>query len=155
MKTIETMIQATLALHPEIRLVILFGSLATGQGHHGSDVDLAIDAGQPLEVNAKMSLMAELAECTGRPVDLIDLQTVGEPLLGQILKAYPEPFDEKVHSGWKMASKQKASDAAGKKYDKAARAQFAKLAAKFPNTPWAVLSKRENLTALGLDWQAY
>ena len=76
-------------------------------------------------------------------------------LLGQILKAYPEPFDEKVHSGWKMASKQKASDAAGKKYDKAARAQFAKLAAKFPNTPWAVLSKRENLTALGLDWQAY
>ena len=42
-------------------------------------------------------------------------------LLGQIRKAYPEPFDEKVHSGWKMASKQKASDAAGKKFDKAAR----------------------------------
>ncbi len=30
--------------------------------------------------------MAALAECTGRPVDLIDLQTTGEPLLGQILK---------------------------------------------------------------------
>jgi hypothetical protein len=76
-------------------------------------------------------------------------------LLGQILKAYPEPFDEKVNTGWKMAAKQKASDAAGKKFDKAARAQFAKIAEKFPNTPWAVLSKRENLTALGLDWQAY
>jgi len=86
MKTIETMIQATLAPHPEIRLAILFGSLATGQGHRDSDVDLAIDAGQPLEIKAKMSLMTQLAECTGRAVDLIDLQTVGEPLLGQILK---------------------------------------------------------------------
>ena len=86
MTTIETMIQAILAQHPEIRLAILFGSLATGRGHHDSDVDLAIDAGQPLEIKAKIALMAQLAECTGRPVDLIDLQTVGEPLLGQILK---------------------------------------------------------------------
>jgi len=76
MTTIETMIQAILAQHPEIRLAILFGSLATGQGHRDSDV----------EIKAKMSLMEELAECTGRPIDLIDLQTIGEPLLGQILK---------------------------------------------------------------------
>ncbi|MDP2785736.1 MAG: nucleotidyltransferase domain-containing protein [Sulfurimicrobium sp.] len=86
MTAIETMIQATLAQHPEIRLAILFGSLATGDGHHESDVDLAIDAGLPLEMQAKMSLMAEIAESTGRPVDLIDLRTIGEPLLGQILK---------------------------------------------------------------------
>lgn len=86
MTTIETMIQDTLAPYPEIRLAILFGSLAAGQEHQDSDVDLAIDAGQPLEIKAKMLLMAQLAECTGRPVDLIDLQTVGEPLLGQILK---------------------------------------------------------------------
>ena len=76
-------------------------------------------------------------------------------LLGQILKAYPEPFDEKIHSGWKMAAKQKAADAVGKKFDKAARALLTKMIEKYPNTPWAVLSKRENLTALGLDWQAY
>jgi len=86
MTTIETLIQAILAPHPEIRLAILFGSLAAGQGRYESDIDLAIDAGQPLEIEAKMSLMAELAECTGRPVDLIDLRTIGEPLLGQILK---------------------------------------------------------------------
>ena len=86
MTIIETLIHAALAPHREIRLAILFGSLATGQGHYESDVDLAIDAGQPLEIQAKMSLMAELAECTGRPVDLIDLLTIGEPLLGQILK---------------------------------------------------------------------
>jgi predicted nucleotidyltransferase len=86
MTSIETLIQVALAPHPEIRLAILFGSLATGQGRYDSDVDLAIDAGQPLEIQAKMALMEELAERTGRPVDLIDLRTIGEPLLGQILK---------------------------------------------------------------------
>jgi predicted nucleotidyltransferase len=86
MTSIETLIQVALAQHPEIRLAILFGSLAAGQGRYDSDVDLAIDAGQPLETEAKMALMAELAERTGRPVDLIDLRTIGEPLLGQILK---------------------------------------------------------------------
>lgn len=86
MITIETLIQTTLAPHPEVRMAILFGSLATGHGHHDSDVDLAIDTGKPLETNVKMLLMTELAECTGRPVDLIDLWIVGEPLLGQILK---------------------------------------------------------------------
>lgn len=86
MNTIETMIQTTLVQHPEIRLAILFGSMATGEGNYESDVDLAIDAGQPLEANVKISLMAEIADSTGRPVDLIDLRTIGEPLLGQILK---------------------------------------------------------------------
>ena len=33
-----------------------------------------------------MALIAELAGRIGRPVDLVDLQTAGEPLLGQILK---------------------------------------------------------------------
>jgi predicted nucleotidyltransferase len=86
MKTIETMIRATLAPYPEVRLAILFGSLALDQGRYDSDVDLAVDAGQPLEIKKKMALMEELAEHIGRPVDLIDLQTIGEPLLGQILK---------------------------------------------------------------------
>lgn len=86
MKTIETMIRATLAPYPEVRLAILFGSLARRQGRYDSDVDLAVDAGQPLEIETKMALMEELAELFGRPIDLIDLQTVGEPLLGQILK---------------------------------------------------------------------
>jgi hypothetical protein len=32
-----------------------------------------------------MALIGELAERVGRPIDLIDLRTVGEPLLGQIV----------------------------------------------------------------------
>jgi hypothetical protein len=33
-----------------------------------------------------MALISELARRTGRPVDLVDLHAVGEPLLGQILR---------------------------------------------------------------------
>jgi uncharacterized protein len=79
-------VRALLARRPQIRLAILFGSLATGRGHKDSDIDLAIDIGRPLTANEKMSLVSELAEQTGRPVDLVDLQTVGEPLLGQVLQ---------------------------------------------------------------------
>src|SRR4051812_23299614 len=32
-----------------------------------------------------MALISDLAEATGRSIDLVDLQTAGEPLLGQIL----------------------------------------------------------------------
>lgn len=42
MTPIETSIQAALARHPEIRLAILFGSLATGEARPDSDVDLAL-----------------------------------------------------------------------------------------------------------------
>ena len=83
--SIENAIRAALAPHSGIRLAILFGSLAAGRGRPESDVDLAIDAGKPMEFEEKMSLIGRLAESTGRPIDLIDLRTVGEPLLGQIL----------------------------------------------------------------------
>ena len=75
----------TLARHPELALAIVFGSVARGAEDADSDVDLAVQAAGPLGAKLKMALVAELAEATGRAVDLIDLCTVGEPLLGQIL----------------------------------------------------------------------
>jgi predicted nucleotidyltransferase len=71
---------------PEIRLAILFGSLATGRERRESDLDLAVDAGRALTVEEKMALISRLSERFGRPVDLVDLSRVGEPLLGQILR---------------------------------------------------------------------
>ena len=41
---------------------------------------------QPLDAPFKMSLIQRLAEASGRPVDLIDLKTTGEPLLGEIIR---------------------------------------------------------------------
>ena len=79
-------ILAALDTQPGIRLAILFGSLAAGRERADSDLDLAVDAGHHLTASEKLALMAELAERTGRPVDLVDLHTVGEPLLGQILR---------------------------------------------------------------------
>ena len=79
-------ILAAIDTQPEIRLAILFGSLAAGRERGESDVDLAVDAGRRLTAGEKLTLITELAEQTGRPVDLVDLQAVGEPLLGQILR---------------------------------------------------------------------
>ena len=73
-------------LHPEIKQVILFGSLARGNFRQESDVDLAIALEHVLGASEKQRLLEEVAVVVGRPVDLIDLKVVGEPLLGQILR---------------------------------------------------------------------
>lgn len=77
---------AALSTQPEIRLAILFGSLAGGRERTDSDVDLAVDIGRRLATDEKLALVTELAKRTSRPVDLVDLRAVGEPLLGQILR---------------------------------------------------------------------
>lgn len=84
--SLEQNVLAAIRTQPEIGLVILFGSLARGQAHAQSDLDLAVDAGRPLTASEKMALINELAVRTGRPIDLLDLRAIGEPLLGQILR---------------------------------------------------------------------
>lgn len=83
---LESTIAGILATQPELELVILFGSAVTSHTRVDSDIDLAVDAGHCLSANEKMTLISVLAEGIGRPVDLIDLRSVGEPLLGQILR---------------------------------------------------------------------
>ena len=68
-----------------VRLAVLFGSLAQGEGDRDSDLDLAIGADRPLNTHEKIQLIAVLAEALGRPVDLVDIYLAGEPLLGQIV----------------------------------------------------------------------
>ena len=84
-ESIDKQIRDVLERHNAIRLALLFGSLAKGTAHYESDVDLAVGADHPLDVHETINLISDLAEVTGRPVDLIDLSTVGEPLLGQII----------------------------------------------------------------------
>ncbi len=75
-----------LELDPEIKLAILFGSCAKGTAKLESDIDLAIKLNTPLSANKKIQIIQLIAQIIGRPVDLIDLQTVGQPLLSQIIK---------------------------------------------------------------------
>jgi predicted nucleotidyltransferase len=81
----ETTIRRVLERHPHIRLAILFGSFATGHIRPDSDLDVAVDAGRPITADKKMKLIEDLAIEIGRPIDLIDLHTAGEPLLGRIV----------------------------------------------------------------------
>ena len=67
-------------------LVLVFGSVAQGRERADSDLDIAVAARQPLILVERMNIIAALAEQTGRPVDLIDLYGVADPLLGQIVR---------------------------------------------------------------------
>jgi predicted nucleotidyltransferase len=85
-KTIDALIRKVMDKHPDIRLSILFGSCARNGAGTGSDLDLAVSADAPLDSASKMKLIEDLAEATGRPVDLVDLRSAGEPLTGEILR---------------------------------------------------------------------
>lgn len=69
-----------------VQLMIVFGSCANGTPRIDSDLDIAIAMDQPLSVQQHIDTIGALALVTGRPIDLIDLRTVGEPLLGQIMQ---------------------------------------------------------------------
>jgi uncharacterized protein len=72
--------------HPTISVALLFGSCATGTQTFDSDIDVAMLEENPISSDYKIKLVEELALATGRAIDLIDLRTAGQPLLGQILK---------------------------------------------------------------------
>lgn len=83
--TTDRLIAGVLSRHPRISLAVLFGSLASGGARPDSDLDLAVGAATALTAAERIALIDDLAERIGRPVDLVDLARVGEPLLGQIL----------------------------------------------------------------------
>ena len=71
--------------YPFIKLVLLFGSMANNRAKFDSDLDLAVYAERALTQDEKVHLIEALAQSFMRPIDLIDLHEVGEPLLGQII----------------------------------------------------------------------
>jgi uncharacterized protein len=80
------LIQAVLVRFPTLVLAIVFGSVAQGRQRADSDLDIAVAAHQALTAAQKIEIMSALAAQTGRPIDLIDLKVVAEPLLGQIVR---------------------------------------------------------------------
>jgi len=82
----DEQLRLVLARFPSLVLALVFGSYAKGSQRADSDLDIAVQARQALTVTEKMALISALAEQTGRPIDLIDLKAVSEPLLGQIVR---------------------------------------------------------------------
>lgn len=82
----DASLRDVLAGFPGVVLAFIFGSVAQGRATRDSDLDMAVATRQALSADQKMALIAALAARTGRPIDLIDLNTVGQPLLGQIVR---------------------------------------------------------------------
>lgn len=78
-------IRQALSSYPDLKLVVLFGSLARGSETPDSDLDVAVQSDGPLSVEQKMEMTSALALAFNRPVDLIDLHSVGQPLLSEIM----------------------------------------------------------------------
>lgn len=83
---IDAQLKEVLGHFPHITLAILFGSVASGTPRADSDLDIAVSGNAALTADEKLAMITALADCTGRPVDLIDLSVAAEPLLGQILR---------------------------------------------------------------------
>ena len=84
--SVQAQMRTVLADFPDITLALLFSSVASGRARSDSDLDIAVLARHPLGVAPHIALTQALAEKTGRPIDLIDLATAPEPLLGQIVQ---------------------------------------------------------------------
>jgi uncharacterized protein len=78
-------IKYVMARHPSVVLAILFGSMATDQARNDSDLDIAVACSTPMTAQTHIAIVEDLAMALGRPVDLIDLDRIHNPLLQQIL----------------------------------------------------------------------
>lgn len=70
---------------PEVRIAIVFGSIAAGRQKPDSDLDLGVAGPRALSATEKVELVGALAQSTGRAIDLVDLTTATGPLLSRIL----------------------------------------------------------------------
>lgn len=83
---IQSELREALARAADLRLAMLFGSVARGEARANSDVDVAVLADHALTANERIRLIDSISQATGRAVDLVDVMTAGPLLLGEILR---------------------------------------------------------------------
>jgi len=85
---IDDLLKKWLQGHSEIELAMLFGSYAKGTATQSSDVDIALQLsdGGVICAEKKMAYLNQLSQIVDTMVDIVDLRTVGQPLLAQIMK---------------------------------------------------------------------
>lgn len=79
------LINAIRAKLPNVKLIYLFGSFASGEQHADSDLDIAILPVKALDNLARWQIAQELACEFDIDVDLIDLNTASTVLCQQVL----------------------------------------------------------------------
>ncbi|NQY63713.1 MAG: nucleotidyltransferase domain-containing protein [Alteromonadaceae bacterium] len=80
--------------HPNVKLIYLFGSQASGQQHGNSDWDLAILNDTKLDPLNRWQLSEKLAELLKTDVDLVDLKEASTVLQMQIVTKGSLLFDK-------------------------------------------------------------
>lgn len=79
------LIESIQARVPDLKLIYLFGSVASGQQHQNSDLDIAILPQKPLDNLARWEIAQELACQFDIDVDLVDLTTASTVLCQQVI----------------------------------------------------------------------
>ena len=95
------------ATRPEVRILTIFGSFASGNAHAASDLYLAIDTGQRLSPDELAQMTSELATRLGREVDLVDLTVSRGAILEEaiikgrkVIQRSPEDFARLLKRMW-------------------------------------------------------
>ncbi len=73
-------------VRPNLRLAMLFGSVAEGRGGVESDVDLGLLGEGPLEMDTILEIAGTVGDLTGRRIDIVDLHDVPQPITGYVLQ---------------------------------------------------------------------
>lgn len=78
-------LREVLIRHQDIKLCILFGSIAKDKSSSDSDLDIAVAAEQPLSADEFLELSEALSAATNHKIDLLDLMTASGEILRQAL----------------------------------------------------------------------
>ncbi|MFJ5453747.1 MULTISPECIES: type VII toxin-antitoxin system MntA family adenylyltransferase antitoxin [Pectobacterium] len=84
---------------PDIKMIYLFGSQATGNARADSDVDIAIMATRALDPVERWELSHQLAKTVGHDVDLIDLLQASTVLKMEIVRNGKLLYDAEATAG--------------------------------------------------------
>lgn len=76
----------TIAVHYQLRLIILFGSVARGKVHKESDLDLGVFVEKKLTPSKRMALWSELSHLFPRDVDLSVINHIDPAVAFRIAK---------------------------------------------------------------------
>lgn len=112
-------------------------------------------AGENLEKETSKRWQAHYEYTTARMMSRLVFVSEYNFILAQIRSDSLPEIDPKIHTGWRIASRPKIQINESKLKDmvKAIGRTYKKISEEHPGTPWAILARREGMTALGLEWK--
>ena len=85
MEKLQESLRNILDRFKDIKVCIVFGSVAAGKASPSSDLDIAVAGERPLTEDMFLELMAAFSDTTNLEIDLIDLMSVSGPVLKKAL----------------------------------------------------------------------